>query len=315
MSPSGVNATIAVLCGSDSAERPVSLVTGNAIANALKEEGFTVEIFDLPGHELPAGLDPARHVVFPALHGGWGENGGVQADLEARGLVYTGCGPEASRLCMDKVDTKRILAGKGLPVLPHIIFTGEKPSSANSLITKLGQSIIIKPVAEGSSVGLHRVANKKELLEALQILTPGQWMAEPWVRGREVSVGVLGGQPLGIVEIRPKDGGSYDYAHKYTAGMTEYLFPAPLEAALTEKIKLAAAGAFAACGCRDFARVDFMLPAAGDCVILEINTMPGCTPTSLLPKSASCNGYTFGKLARAMVGPALERFAAVSAAS
>ena len=305
--------TVAVLCGSDSAERPVSLVTGNAIATALTEEGFAVELVDLPGTTLPDTLDPARQVVFPALHGGWGENGGVQAALEARGLAYAGCGPEASRLCMDKVETKRVLAAAGLPVLPHVIFTGDQPSSVSSLVAKLGPAIIIKPVAEGSSVGLHRAANRPELAAALQRLTPGQWMAETWVRGREVSVGVLAGRALGVVEIRPKDGASYDFEHKYTAGMTEYFFPAPLAAAVTEKIQAAAAADFAACGCRDFARVDFMLPPAGGCVILEINTMPGCTPTSLLPKSASCCGYTFPKLIRAMIGPALERFAAVAA--
>jgi D-alanine-D-alanine ligase len=304
---------VAVLCGSDSAERAVSLVSGRAIADALAEEGFPVEFFDLPGSELPEAIDPDRHVVFPALHGGWGENGGVQAALESHGFAYAGCGPEASRLCMDKVETKRVLAAAGLPVLPHVIFPGDQPSSAASLAAKLGPAIIIKPVSEGSSVGLRRAANRPDLQAALVGLSPGRWMAEPWVRGREVSVGVLAGSALGVVEIRPKDGASYDFEHKYTAGMTEYLFPAPLDAALTEQIQNAAAGAFAVCGGRDFARVDFMLPPAGGCVILEINTMPGCTPTSLLPKSASCRGYTFPKLIRAMISPALGRFAAVAA--
>jgi D-alanine-D-alanine ligase len=305
-------ATVAVLCGGDSAERAVSLVTGRAIADALQQEGFAVEFFDLPGSALPESLDPARHVVFPALHGGWGENGGVQAALEAHGFAYAGCGPEASRLCMDKVETKRVLAEARLPVLPHIIFTGENPSTPAALIAKLGAAIIIKPVAEGSSVGLRRAANRPDLTAALQGLRPGQWMAEPWVRGREVSVGVLAGRALGVVEIRPKDGASYDFEHKYTAGMTEYFFPAPLAPGLTEEIQSVAAGAFAACGCRDFARVDFMLPPAGGGVILEINTMPGCTPTSLLPKSASCCDYTFPKLIRAMIAPALARFAAAT---
>ncbi|HTB64302.1 MAG TPA: D-alanine--D-alanine ligase [Opitutales bacterium] len=304
--------TVAVLCGSDSAERSVSLVTGRAIADALQQEGIDVEFFDLPGSALPESLDPARHVVFPALHGGWGENGGVQAALEAQGFAYAGCGPEASRLCMDKVDTKRVLAEADLPVLPHIIFTGENPSTPAALVAKLGSAIIIKPVAEGSSVGLRRAANRPDLTEALQGLSPGRWMAEPWVRGRELSVGVLAGRALGVVEIRPKDGASYDFEHKYTAGMTEYFFPAPLEAGVTEQIQSVAAGAFAACGCRDFARVDFMLPPTGGGMILEINTMPGCTPTSLLPKSASCYGYTFPKLIRAMITPALERFAAAA---
>ena len=313
MSAPASTAPVAVLCGSDSAERAVSLVSGRAIANALQEEGFTVEFFDLPERELPAEIDPAKQVVFPALHGGWGENGGIQSELEARSFAYAGCGPAASRLCMDKVETKRVLAAANWPVLPHVIFTGEQPSSVSASTEKLGHAIILKPVAEGSSVGLHRANNRKELAAALNELEDGQWMAERWVKGREVSVGVLAGRALGVVEIRPKDGASYDYEHKYTAGMTEYLFPAPLDAALTEQIQAIAAGAFAACGCRDFARVDFMLPPEGGAVILEINTMPGCTSTSLLPKSASCCGYTFGKLVRAMVGPAQQRFAAATA--
>jgi D-alanine-D-alanine ligase len=235
--------------------------------------------------------------------------------LEEQGFAYAGCGPAASRLCMDKVETKRVLAAAGWPVLPHVIFTGDQPSSAAAIAEKLGPAVIIKPVAEGSSVGLHRAANRKELSEALTKLGPGQWMAERWVRGREVSVGVLAGRALGVVEIRPKDGASYDFEHKYTAGMTEYLFPAPLDEVLTAAIQKIAAGAFAACGCRDFSRVDFMLPPEGGAVILEINTMPGCTPTSLLPKSASCCGYTFGKLVHAMISPAQERFASATVTS
>jgi D-alanine-D-alanine ligase len=303
---------IAVLCGSDSAEREVSLVSGREVAKALSVEGLKVELFVLPGSALPMELDPARHVVFPALHGGWGENGGVQSALEAGGFAYAGCGPEASRLCMDKVQTKNILASAGLPVLPQLVFAGDRLPKPEAITAALGESVIIKPVAEGSSVGLHRISDGHELAEALRAVGPGQWMAEPWVRGRELSVGVLHGRALGLVEIRPK-GGVYDYQHKYTAGMTEYLFPAPVPEELTKFVASAAEGAFAACRCRDFARVDFMLPPAGGAVILEINTLPGLTPTSLLPKSASCCGYSFGTLVRALVGPALARFTATRA--
>jgi D-alanine-D-alanine ligase len=305
---------IAVLCGSDSPEREVSLVSGREVAKALAKEGLMVELYELPGSELPAALDPARHVVFPALHGGWGENGGLQAALEARGFAYAGCGPESSRLCMDKVQTKNLLATAGLPVLPQVVFAGEKPPEAAKIISMLGETLIVKPVGEGSSVGLHRVRNAAELAATLRVLGTGRWMVEPWVQGREISVGVLQGRALGLVEIRPK-GGVYDYQHKYTAGMTEYLFPAPVAEELTKLVAGAAEEAFAACRCRDFARVDFMLPAAGGAVILEINTLPGLTPTSLLPKSASCCGYAFGTLVRAMAGPALARFTAACAAA
>jgi len=305
---------IAVLCGSDSPEREVSLVSGREVAKALEKEGLAVELYELAGSELPAGLKAARHVVFPALHGGWGENGSLQAALEARGIAYAGCGPEASRLCMDKVQTKNILVSAGWPVLPQVVFTGEKPPEAAKIISLLGEALIIKPVGEGSSVGLHRIHNAEELVATLRKLGTGRWMVEPWVQGREISVGVLHGRALGLVEIRPK-GGVYDYQHKYTAGMTEYLFPAPVEEELAKVVAEAAEGAFAACRCRDFARVDFMLPADGGAVILEINTLPGLTPTSLLPKSASCRGYAFGTLVRAMAGPALARFTAACAAA
>jgi D-alanine-D-alanine ligase len=313
MSHSPENApVVAVLCGSDSAERAVSLVTARSLADALRGEGFTVEVYELPGREVPDALEPSRHIVFPALHGGWGEDGGVQAALEARGVAYAGCGPEASRLCMDKVETKRVLADAGLSILPQVIFRGDQKPAPAALVAKIKLPLIIKPVAEGSSVGLHRVEDTAGLAKAMEEINPGRWMAEPWVRGREISVGVLNGMAMGLVEIRPQ-GGVYDYKHKYTAGLTEYLFPAPVDAALTAQVQDAAARAFAACGCRDFARIDFMLPADGGFVILEINTLPGCTPTSLLPKSASCCGYTFGQLARAMIGPAQERFAAALA--
>lgn len=305
---------IAVLCGSDSAEREVSLVSGREAARALESEGFTVELHDLPGKELPATLDPARQVVFPLFHGGWGENGGVQTLLEARGFAYAGCGPAASKLCMDKVETKFVLAAHSLPVLPQIMFSHDRPPSPSGLVETLGEAVVIKPVAEGSSVGLHMAEGVSALETVLKKLGSGRWMAEPWIRGREVSIGVLEGRALGVVEIRPQ-GGVYDYSHKYTAGMTEYLFPAPLPEELARQIGEDAAGAFAACGCRDFARVDFMLPPEGDCVILEINTLPGLTPTSLLPKSASCSGYSYPQLLRALVEPALRRFAVAPAAA
>jgi D-alanine-D-alanine ligase len=215
---------------------------------------------------------------------------------------------------MDKVDTKKVLAAAGLPVLPQLVFPAAQPPAAVEVVAALGPAVIIKPVAEGSSVGLHRAGNAAEVAAALGHLGPGRWMAEPWVRGRELSVGILTGRALGLVEIRPK-GGVYDYQHKYTAGMTEYLFPAPLDSTLAAAVAAAAEGAFAACGGRDFARVDFLLPPAGGCVILEINTIPGLTPTSLLPKSASCCGYSFGTLARALIGPALARFTAARVAA
>jgi D-alanine-D-alanine ligase len=142
---------------------------------------------------------------------------------------------------------------------------------------------------------------------ALGRISSGSWLAERWIEGREFSVGILGGRAMGIVEIRPKKG-VYDFASKYTKGMTEYLAPAPLDSPVAASVRSAGETAFAACGCRDYARVDFMLSQEGDPFLLEINTLPGMKETSLLPMSARCAGFDFAGLVREMVAPALQRF-------
>jgi D-alanine-D-alanine ligase len=173
---------------------------------------------------------------------------------------------------------------------------------------------VIKPNAEGSSVGLSVAANRTELAAAFATITTGSWMVEQRIVGRELSVGVLDGQALGVVEIRPRSG-IYDYASKYTKGATEYFAPAPLDQALTSSTRQAAETAYAACGCRDYARVDFMLATLGELYLLEINTLPGMKEMSLLPMSARCVGMDFTALVKAMVTPALRRFQAVTASS
>ena len=305
-------AHITVLCGGPSSEREVSLVSGRSIAQAL-EKHFTVELVEFAQDALPAGLDPAKTVIFPALHGAFGEDGQIQALLEARGFAYAGSGPAASALCMDKAATKAKVADCGFAEAPAWIFSHERIPDPAALMERLGAHLVIKPVAEGSSVGLHLCANRTELDQALAALTPGLWMAETFIKGREMTVGILDGEAMGIVEIVPK-GGLYDYAHKYTAGATEYRFPAEVPEALAAQIRAYAARAFAACGCRDFGRVDFILTPDGLPYFLEINTIPGLTPTSLLPKSASCRGLDFETLARRMIEPALRRKASRDAA-
>ena len=165
----------------------------------------------------------------------------------------------------------------------------------------------MKPNAEGSSVGLGLVASRADLVAKLDSIGSGSWLIEKRIFGRELSVGVLRGKAMGIVEIRPKSG-VYDYTSKYTKGMTEYLAPAPLEPATTAAIQVAAETAFAACGCRDYARVDFMLSERNGFYLLEINTLPGMKETSLLPMSARCAGLDFTALVRELVSPALQRF-------
>jgi len=294
---------VVILCGAISPERDVSLRSGRAVAKVLPE----ARLVELEKNEIPSWLDASQHVVFPVIHGDYGEDGRVQAELEARGIAYAGCDAQASRLCIDKVATKKIMREAGVPAIPEVAFQGSQKPSASDLMSHLGNQIIIKPADKGSSVGLYVLQGLKEVEAALQqIPASGQWMAERRLKGREMSIGILGGRALGIVEIVPKTG-VYDYQTKYTKGSTEYLYPAPLDSFLAERISRAAEKLFQAVGGRDFARADLFLEPTGDFYFLEINTMPGMTETSLMPKSASCSGLDFAALVQRMLAPAWQR--------
>ena len=208
---------IIVLCGGRSSEREVSLRSGQAVAAASPG----ARLVELATDALPAWLDPSRHVVFPVLHGGWGEDGGVQAELEARGIAFAGCASAASRLCMDKVATKRAMRGAQVPAIPEVAFAGDAKPAAADLIASLGEDIVLKPADQGSSVGLFLPSGAAALAEALAAVPPsGRWMAERRLRGREFSIGLLDGRPMGLVEIVPL-AGVYDYKTKYTKGASE----------------------------------------------------------------------------------------------
>lgn len=302
---------IAVFSGGTSAEREVSLGSGRASALALARS-FPTQLFELQANGLPAGLNPARHVVFSTLHGTFGEDGGMQRLLDAAGVQYAGCDAWASELTMDKTATKNAVAARGVQVAPGISFDATQKPTAEAVVAQLGEALVVKPNNEGSSVGLSVVSQRGELGEKLASLTRGRWLIERRIVGRELSVGVLNGNALGVVEIRPKSG-VYDFTSKYTKGMTEYFAPAPLDPAQTAAAQAAAAAAFAACGCRDYARVDFILSPQNEFYLLEINTLPGMKETSLLPMSARCAGLDFTGLVRELVSPALARFAAAPA--
>jgi D-alanine-D-alanine ligase len=297
---------IAVLCGGTSAEREVSLGSGRAAAQALARS-FPTRLFEVRAQALPAGLDPARHVVYSTLHGTFGEDGGMQRLLDAAGVAYAGCGVEASALTMDKTRTKQAVAARGIRVARGLVFDAQRKPTAAEVIAAVGEAVVIKPNAEGSSVGLSLPATRAELEAALAGIQHGSWLAEERLSGRECSIGVLGGRALGIVEVRPKSG-VYDFTSKYTQGLTEYLAPAPFEPVVTAAVQAAAETAFAACGCRDYARIDFIVSAQNLPFLLEINTLPGMKETSLLPMSARCAGMDFTALVREMVEPACARF-------
>ena len=304
---------IVALCGALSPERDVSLRSGAACAEALAKTFPAVRLVVLEENALPADLDPARHVIFPVIHGDFGEDGRLQSELESRGFAYAGSDSVASALCIDKVATKKRVRAAGVPVSPEVAFAAPRRPRALSVVRRLGRSIVMKPADKGSSVGLHMLSGSRSLGRVLSRIRSGNWMIEPRLRGRELTVGLLDGKAMGVVEIVPKSG-DYDYRSKYTAGATRYLFPAPIPDAVAADIRAQAEKLFAACGCRDFARADVILLPSGRFFFLEVNTLPGLTATSPLPKSASCVGLDFPSLTRRMIEPALRRREALAAA-
>lgn len=294
--------TITVLYGGPSAEREVSLRSGAAVAAALQSLGHQVHLVDpLPGAlALPAGTQ----VVFLALHGTYGEDGTVQAELEQLGVPYTGCGVSASLFAFDKVVTKRRCLAGGIPTARFAVFN----SGASPWPENWAPPVVLKPSRQGSSVGLQFVDDPAAFPAALaeSLRYGGEVLMEQRILGRETTVGILEGEALPVVEVKPL-AGTFDYTNKYTPGRTEYFCPAPFDAATTARIQAAALGAFHAIGGRDYARVDVMVGADGAPVVLEVNTLPGMTATSLLPKAAAAAGLNFTALCQRLVDLALRR--------
>ena len=293
---------IAVLLGGPSAEREVSLRSGAAVASALRSLGHEVSEVDprVEGWKLP----PKTQVVFLALHGTYGEDGTVQRQLDKVGVPYTGCDAEASRVAFDKFLTKQRCVSAGVPTARFALID----SPAARWPMGWDPPVVLKPVRQGSSVGLQfveRVSDwSKALAEAMRF--DSQVLIEEKITGRETTVGVLDGKPLPVVEVRPKTG-VYDYQSKYTSGATEYLCPAPFDKETTTRIQTAAMGAFKVIGGRDYARVDVMVNGGGRPLVLEVNTLPGMTETSLLPKAAAAAGLSYAELCQKMIELALQR--------
>jgi len=293
---------VTVMLGGPSAEREVSLRSGAAVLGALRGIGYRVSELDPRDRnwKLPRGTD----VVFLALHGTYGEDGTVQAQLDELGVPYTGCDPEASRVAFDKVLTKQRCVEAGVPTARFMVFN----SASAPWPRGWNPPVVLKPVRQGSSVGLQfvdRVADwSKALGESLRY--DSEVLMEERISGRETTVGILGDEVLPVVEVRPKQG-SYDYNNKYTPGSTEYFCPALFDAAATRRIQDAGHAAFKAIGGRDYGRVDVMVREDGQPVVLEVNTLPGMTETSLLPKAAAAAGLCYEELCRRMVDLALRR--------
>ena len=297
---------IAVLCGGTSPEREVSLGSGKFVASAMAYAHPT-QMFVVDSDALPAGLDPAKHVVCSTLHGIFGEDGGMQRLLEAAGFHYAGSDARSSGLCFDKWRTRQTVSAVGVPVAPGRFFNAAKKPDFADLAKELGEQVVLKPNQQGSSVGLQIVNSRAGLQIAIGGLRQGDWLAEKKIIGRELTVGLLRGRAMGVVEIVPKSG-VFDYTSKYTKGLTEYFAPAQISEEIAVQVRQHSETAFAACGCRDYARLDYMLSTEGEIYFLEINTLPGMKETSLLPMSARCVGLDFNALCCELVTPAVERF-------
>lgn len=299
---------IIVLFGGTSAEAAISRKSGTAAARALSGH-FPVHSVELTCDAVPSWIESLKHIVFPVLHGGFGEDGRLQAQLEDAGVAYAGSGPRASQLCMHKQAAKETVVGCGFQVPRGIVYAENNRHPVASILEKLGQRLIIKPVQGGSSDGLQSVDGEAALKVALDHLPSGQWLIEQRITGREFSVGLLDGKALPIVEILAQSS-VFDYASKYTRNTTQYRCPAPLSEATGHRAAAAAEAAFARLGCRDFARVDFLLSENDDLWFLEANTIPGLTPSSLLPKCAAVQGLNFPALLKKMLDPAIARYRA-----
>ncbi len=333
---------VLVLAGGKSREREVSLNSGKAIAEGLQSLGYQVKVIDTgDGRELlatataravsyrqastvsPAPITSSDHspvafvpsdlgefdCVFIALHGGFGENGTLQALLDLSGVSYTGSGVMASALAMDKYRAKLLFDSVGVPT-PRTVFFGDEASAIKFCgdvePDQLQYPIIVKPNAEGSTVGLTLAKDHDALLAGIAqaAACDVNILIEEFIPGRELTVAILGSEALPVIEIIPKSG-LYDYQAKYTAGASEYICPAQLDKRVEADIREFAQLAYEILGCAGYARVDFRLNSQNELFCLEVNTLPGMTATSLVPKAAKAAGISFEQLLERIVKLAL----------
>ncbi len=294
---------VTVLCGGPSAERAVSLASGHAVADALRRRGHEVFVSDI-GPERVEALDIPTDVVFPALHGPFGEDGTVQRMMEARGLRFVGSGAQASALAMDKVATKRAVATADIPTPPYEVW--DAPSLAARRVPDLPWPVIVKPTDQGSSVATTIVREAAAFEPAVRLCVErfGRALVEQFIAGDELTVGIVGDATLPPICIRPKRT-FYDFAAKYEDDATEYLFETEHGPEVFATAQRLSRQVFAVLGCRHLARVDWIVDGQGRLWFLEINTLPGFTSHSLVPKAAAHAGVGFDELVERLVFMAL----------
>ncbi|HUU19959.1 MAG TPA: D-alanine--D-alanine ligase [Sedimentisphaerales bacterium] len=294
---------VAVLTGGIGSERKISIQSGECVSKALKEAGFNVLTADVRPDNLDILEDSSIDVFFPALHGEFGEDGQLQQILHDKSLVYTGSGPIASKLAFDKMASKKLFSEAGVATPAAVEFNAR--TNINQLEKKLqylADEYVVKPAKQGSSVGVSIIAEVHEVIDAVQetFREFGDCMIEKFIPGKEITVSILEDEALPIIEIRSQTG-FYDYQAKYNDEQTEYLFDTISDPALRAQIEQAAMDCFYVLGCRHFARVDFMLSDEEIAYALELNTIPGFTTHSLLPKAAAKAGFTMSELCSKIV--------------
>lgn len=280
--------TVGVIMGGVSQEREISLRSGRAIAEGLRQADYDVMEIDLRQRKIsvPAGIE----AVFIALHGEFGEDGQIQSLLEEQAIPYTGAGPEGSRMAFDKKIAKKLMVENRICTPDYEVLRLPEQKM-------LPLPVVVKPVAQGSSFGVHRVTQASEWGDAFSdaFSYNGEVLVERYIEGKEIAVGIVGDEILPAIEIRAPDN-DYNYTAKYTQGVTEYLVPAPISEAEKQACRQLAWRTFQVLRCRGMGRVDLRLTPRGEPYVLELNTIPGFTETSLLPKAAGSVGCSFSSL-------------------
>lgn len=308
MEKKGRKARVAVVMGGASSEREISIQTGAGVMRALQTLGYDAHSIDFDRRFIDAVRDLAPDVVFNALHGPGGEDGRIQALLDFLGVPYTGSGLEASALAMDKHLTKKLLAAEGLPTAAWDLFDlsgGTLPLLPGSLDLPL----VVKPRFEGSAIGVNIVRTHEQWTSAMiaSAKTYSQILAEEYLPGREFTVAVLGEEALPVIEIVANRDEFYTYDAKYGAGGSTHIVPAHIDSDLAARLQMLALSTHRLVGLRDYSRTDFIVTKEGRPYILEINTLPGLTPTSLFPDACGATGISYEALVDRLIGYALAR--------
>jgi len=302
---------VAVLFGGISAEREVSLRSGEAIAKGLTSAGYQVSLIDTKDYCLSDLVKEDIDLVFIALHGRGGEDGCVQGALEYMNIPYTGSNVLGSALSMDKIRSKQVMEATGLPTAPFSVVTKSQYQAENAIdiLTSLGGKVMVKPANEGSSIGMAMAESAEQLNNAL-IEAFGfdkEVLVEAWINGPEYTVSILGTQALPAIHMEtPRE--FYDYEAKYQSNSTQYHCPCGLSASDESELKALSLKAFQATGASSWGRVDIMRNSNNDWQILEVNTVPGMTETSLVPKAAKVFGLSFSDLVARIIELAIEKY-------